>query len=59
VEKMNTEKIYILVVSMFDDEPTQILTSFRSKASAEKFIKIQKGIYFPYKSYELVESDLD
>jgi hypothetical protein len=56
--QLEIDKIFILVVSMFDDEPTNILASFTSKERGEKFVKIQKGINFPYKSYEFVESDL-
>jgi hypothetical protein len=43
---------------MFDDEPTTILASFTSREKGEKFVKIQKGINFPYKSYDFIESDL-
>lgn len=56
---MELVKIFILMVSMIDDEPNQVLTSFTTKEKAEKFIKIQKEINFPYKSYEIVESELN
>lgn len=56
---MDLEKVFIVMVSLVDDKPNQVLSCFKTKEKAEKFITIQKGINFPYKSYEIVESEIN
>jgi hypothetical protein len=52
------QTIQILTVSRWDDELLDIMTAFTSKEKAERFVHIQKGIYFPWKVWKLVECEL-
>lgn len=50
--------IQLLTVSRWEDEPLDIMTAFTSKEKAERFVHIQKGIYFPWKAWKVVECEL-
>ena len=50
--------IHLLTVSRWDDEPLDIMTAFTSTEKAEKYVHIQKGIYFPWKVWRIVECEL-
>lgn len=56
---MKNDTVHIVLISHFEDEdPYEILGVFYSKQSAEDFIRIQKGIHFPYPKHEIQEHDI-
>lgn len=58
-EKERLDEVHIVLVAHFEeDDPYDILGVFSSKEKAEQFVRIQKGIYFPYPSYEIQPHDV-
>lgn len=55
---MKSKPIHLVLVSYFDHKPDSLLTAFKRKCRAERFIPIQQGIYFPYKHWTITECEL-
>lgn len=55
---MKPNPIHLVLVSTFDQKPDSLLAAFARIETAERFIPIQQGIYFPYKRWEIAECEL-